>query len=121
MASNGWSVNRFTVTQLAHNPVMRSTGIQQQPDTRGGRKPRFALGPPRYDRLMWSLLYLVVRTLLRLLISAGRAGRVDGSKDLENLVLRHQLRVLQRVALVGVPACLNPRWPEPMAWRQFGS
>ena len=33
LASNGWSVNRFTVTQLAHNPVMRSTGIQQQPDT----------------------------------------------------------------------------------------
>ena len=47
---------------------------------------------------MLSLLYLVVRTLVRLLVSAGRAGRVDGSKDLEILVLRHQLRVLRRTA-----------------------
>ena len=47
---------------------------------------------------MWSLLYLVVRTLVRLLVSARRAGRVDGSEDLEILVLRHQLRVLQRTS-----------------------
>ncbi|HEY5434513.1 MAG TPA: hypothetical protein VIK13_04720 [Candidatus Limnocylindrales bacterium] len=47
---------------------------------------------------MLSLLYLVVRALVRLLVSAGRAGRVDGSKDLEILVLRHQLRVLQRTS-----------------------
>jgi len=45
---------------------------------------------------MWSLLYLVARTLVRLLVIAGPAGRADGSKDLEILVLRHQLRVLQR-------------------------
>ncbi len=45
---------------------------------------------------MWSLLYLVVRALVRLLVSAGQRGRDDGSKDLEILVLRHQLRVLQR-------------------------
>src|SRR5450756_2329306 len=65
---------------------------------RGGRKPRFALGQSRYDRPMLSLLYLVVRALVRLLVSAGRAGRADGSKDLEILVLRHQLRVLQRTS-----------------------
>src|SRR5450759_1057047 len=47
---------------------------------------------------MWSLLYLVVRALVRLLVSAGQPGQDDGSKDLEILVLRHQLRVLQRRA-----------------------
>ena len=61
-------------------------------------KPRFALGQPRYDRPMLSLLYLVVRTLVRLLVSAGQPGRADRSKDLEILVLRHQLRVLQRTS-----------------------
>jgi hypothetical protein len=45
---------------------------------------------------MWSLLYVVARTLVRLLVIAGPAGRADGSKDLEILVFRHQLRVLQR-------------------------
>src|SRR5665647_597504 len=75
---------------------------QQQPVPaavpRGGRKPRFALGPPRYDRPMWSLLYLVVRALVGFLVGGGQQGRDDGSKDLEILVLRHQLRVLQRTA-----------------------
>ena len=47
---------------------------------------------------MLSLLYLVVRALVRLLVSARRAGRVDGSEDLEIFVLRHQLRVLRRTA-----------------------
>jgi hypothetical protein len=47
---------------------------------------------------MWSLLYLVVRALVRLLVRGGRPDRDDGSKDLEILVLRHQLRVLQRTA-----------------------
>src|SRR5450759_1031776 len=47
---------------------------------------------------MWSLLYLVARTLVHLLVSAGQPGQDDGSKDLEILVLRHQLRVLQRTA-----------------------
>src|SRR5664280_1829443 len=50
---------------------------------------------------MWSLLYLVVRALVRLLVRGGRPDRDDGSKDLEILVLRHQLRVLQRT--VGRP------------------
>ncbi len=55
---------------------------------------------------MWSLLYLVVRALVRLLVSARRAGRDDErSKDLEILVLRHQLRVLRRTA---GPARLRP-------------
>ena len=47
---------------------------------------------------MWSLLYLVVRALVRLLVSGGRGDRDGGAKDLEVLVLRHQLRVLQRTA-----------------------
>src|SRR5450759_1924636 len=65
---------------------------------RGGQKPRFALGGPQYDRPMWSLLYLVARTLVHLLGSAGQRDRDDGAKDLEILVLRHQLRVLQRTS-----------------------
>src|SRR5450830_274806 len=47
---------------------------------------------------MWSLLYLVVRSLVRLLASADQRGKEDHAKDLEILVLRHQLRVLQRTA-----------------------
>ena len=47
---------------------------------------------------MWSLLYLVVRALVRLLVSARPPDRADGARDLEILVLRHQLRVLQRTA-----------------------
>jgi hypothetical protein len=43
---------------------------------------------------MLSLLYLVVRAL----VGGGQQGRDDGSKDLEILVLRHQLRVLQRTS-----------------------
>jgi hypothetical protein len=66
-------------------------------NARGGQKRRFALGPPRYDRPMWSLLYLVVRALVRLVVGAGQQGQ-DGTKDLEILVLRHQLRVLQRTS-----------------------
>jgi putative transposase len=47
---------------------------------------------------MLSLLYLVVRALVRLLVSGGQRGRDNGTKDLEILILRHQLRVLQRKA-----------------------
>src|SRR5664279_4993041 len=47
---------------------------------------------------MWSLLYLVIRSLVRLLASADQRGKEDHAKDLEILVLRHQLRVLQRTA-----------------------
>jgi hypothetical protein len=46
---------------------------------------------------MLSLLYLMIRVLLaRLLVTSGRPD--DGSKDLEILVLRHQLRVLRRTS-----------------------
>ena len=44
---------------------------------------------------MLSLLYLMVRVLARLLVASGPD---DGSKDLEILVLRHQVRVLQRTS-----------------------
>src|SRR5450830_1880003 len=47
---------------------------------------------------MWSLLYLVARALARLLVGGGQQGQDGGGKDLEILVLRHQLRVLQRTA-----------------------
>ena len=47
---------------------------------------------------MLSLLDFVARALVRLLNSAGQPGQDDGTKDLEILVLRHQLRVLQRTA-----------------------
>src|SRR5450759_2396256 len=47
---------------------------------------------------MWSLVYLVARALVRLLVGGGQRDRDDGAKDLEILVLRHQLRVLQRTA-----------------------
>ena len=47
---------------------------------------------------MLSLFYLVVRALVRLLVTGRQRGRDDGSKDLEILVLRHQLRVLQRTS-----------------------
>src|SRR5450759_5066175 len=47
---------------------------------------------------MLSLLYLVVRALVGFLVGGGQQGRDDGSKDLEILVLRHQLRVLQRTS-----------------------
>jgi hypothetical protein len=46
---------------------------------------------------MWSLVYLVAHTFIRLLVGGGQQGQ-DGIKDLEILVLRHQLRVLQRTA-----------------------
>jgi hypothetical protein len=47
---------------------------------------------------MWSLVYLLIRTLVARIISTGKHGRDEHVKDLEILVLRHQLRVLQRTA-----------------------
>ena len=47
---------------------------------------------------MWSVLYLLIRALVALIIGTSRCDRDDGAKDLEILVLRHQLRVLQRTA-----------------------
>jgi putative transposase len=45
---------------------------------------------------MWSLLYLVVRAFMRLLIRGDHRGRDERTKDLEILVLHHELRVLRR-------------------------
>ena len=47
---------------------------------------------------MWSLVYLIIRTLVALFMRTSRRDRDDGAKDLEILVLRHQLRVRQRTA-----------------------
>jgi hypothetical protein len=47
---------------------------------------------------MLSLLYLVVRTLVRLTVIGDLRQRDAHAKDLEILVLRHQLRVLERTA-----------------------
>src|SRR5664280_579360 len=47
---------------------------------------------------MWSLVYLVARALVRLIIGTRKRGQDGGGKDLEILVLRHQLRVLERTA-----------------------
>ena len=47
---------------------------------------------------MWFLVYLLTRTLVARIIGTGRRGHDDGAKDLEILVLRNQLRVLQRTA-----------------------
>jgi putative transposase len=47
---------------------------------------------------MLSLLYFVARTLVRLLVGGGQRDEDDGATDLEILVLRHQLRVLQRTS-----------------------
>jgi hypothetical protein len=47
---------------------------------------------------MWSLVYLLIRTLVALFIGTSGGERDYGAKGLEILVLRHQLRVLQRTA-----------------------
>src|SRR5450759_4966189 len=47
---------------------------------------------------MWSLFYLVIRTLVRVIVIGDLGQRDEHAKDLEILVLRHQLRVLQRTA-----------------------
>jgi putative transposase len=47
---------------------------------------------------MWPLLYLLIRLLVARIIGTSRRDRDDGAKDLEILVLRHQLRVLERTA-----------------------
>ena len=43
--------------------------------------------------MLLSLVYLVVRVLLRLLV---RDGQGEAAKDLEIVMLRHQLNVLRR-------------------------
>jgi len=43
--------------------------------------------------VVWSFVYLAVRNLFTLAVLLGRSGR---SKDLEILVLRHELAVMRR-------------------------
>lgn len=52
----------------------------------------------RYSRWMWPLVYLAIRAIIGLLVRCHQADRKDGAKDLEILVLRHQLRVLRRTS-----------------------
>jgi len=47
---------------------------------------------------MWPFLYLLIQLFVARIIGTRRRDRDDGAKDLEILVLRHQLRVLQRTA-----------------------
>jgi putative transposase len=47
---------------------------------------------------MWSLLYLLIRTLVAMIIGTSKPGHDEGARDLEILVLRHQLRVLRRTS-----------------------
>ena len=47
---------------------------------------------------MWPLVYLLIRTIVARIIGTSKAGHDDGAKDLEILVLRHQLRVLSRTS-----------------------
>ncbi|HUY98778.1 MAG TPA: hypothetical protein VMU89_00405, partial [Thermomicrobiaceae bacterium] len=63
---------------VAPMPPYSEEAYTESASARGGRKPRFTLGPSRYDRPMWSLLYLVARALASLLVSAGPPGRADG-------------------------------------------
>jgi transposase len=73
--------------------------------------------------MLLSLLYFALRRLLRLLTATG--GRDDAARDIELLVLRHQLRVLGRGRhlrlrrrdrlLLGAASGLLPR----ELWRSF--
>jgi len=45
---------------------------------------------------MWSLLYLIALALARLLVRGDHRGQDERTKDLEILVLRHQLYILRR-------------------------
>jgi hypothetical protein len=48
--------------------------------------------------MVWSFVYLAVRSLFALVLLFGRSDR---SKELEILVLRHELAVLRRAARAG--------------------
>ncbi len=79
----------------SHGCISRAAARQRGPEAQppwGSKTPIHDEVAP-YDAPMLSFLYLIVRAFARLLVTAGRD---DGSKDLEILVLRHQLRVLQR-------------------------
>ena len=77
----------------------------------------------REGRLLWSFVYLVVRNLFAVVWLLGRPRR---SKELEILVLRHELAILRRQALRPTPtradrallASLSRSLPRP-AWTAF--
>jgi hypothetical protein len=52
-----------------------------------GSETSIRVRSPRYDRPMWSLVYLLIRTVVALFIGTSGGERDDGSKDLEILVL----------------------------------
>ena len=93
LAANGSGSRKAPPCSISSHFSTRPVGVRN-PDSRSDSP---GPGRPRYDRPMWSLLYLVAHTFIRLLVSGGQQGQ-DGTKDLEILVLRHQLRVLQRTA-----------------------
>jgi putative transposase len=62
----------------------------------------------REGGLLWSFAYLAVRSLLALIVLLGRSGR---SKELEILVLRHELAVLRRQSARPRLTRLTRAWP----------
>jgi hypothetical protein len=60
--------------------------------------------------VVWSFVYLAVRRLLALAVLIGRSDR---SKELEILVLRHELAILRLRSGVGVGSGrpTAPSWP----------
>jgi hypothetical protein len=57
--------------------------------------------------LLWSLVYLVVRNLFALV---WLLGRPRGSKELEILVLRHELAVLRRIGHLEIACAVSYKW-----------
>src|SRR5919202_2321592 len=81
-AGSGWTVQARRVRKLVRGP----------PEHRLARFAALAVGEGG-DCLLWSFVYLVVRNLFALVWLLGRPRR---SKELEILVLRHELALLRR-------------------------
>jgi hypothetical protein len=76
----------------------RTSSVEREPGCRSARVVRAVsalLVRARLGglRLLWSFLYFAVRNLFALVPLVARSGR---SKELEILVLRHELAVLRR-------------------------
>ena len=85
---------------VAHSEVVKGEGVRKlsSPLDQGfsvpGATPNRALGnQPSWPAMLWSFLYVCLLRMFELTISSRR-DELD--KDLEILVLRHQLRVLER-------------------------
>jgi hypothetical protein len=63
--------------------------------------------------MLLSFLYLALRQLLRLLTAGG--NRDDAARDVELLVLRHQLRVLSRGVNYRYGGAIGSCWPRQVA------